>query len=143
MLHRFLLAAYLLLTLSCGTAWACKCRQPPPPKEAMEGSAAVFSCKVTAVKELDERRLEVTIKVIRRWKGALDKAIVATVVTNRDGAACGYGFEKDKSYLVYANTVSAENDDLAVNSCSRTCLLDQAADDLKQLGEGSSATDQD
>src|SRR5690606_22193376 len=53
--------------------------------------------------------------------------------TNSSSAACGYTFEKNTSYLVYARESEGR---LHVSLCSRTRPMAEAADDLVVLGAG-------
>lgn len=118
-------------------AIACRCIQPPPPAEALTKASAVLVGKVTAL-DRDNQGVAVTIEVDRAWKGITAKTII--VRTNQGtGADCGFPFEMGKSYLVYTNSPQAkegEQPTLSTNTCTRTCHIDQAADDLKALGEG-------
>jgi hypothetical protein len=69
------------------------------------------------------------------WKAAEGKEVV--LYTANDSAACGYNFEKGKSYLVYAHSQKrGEEKVLGTNICTRTALLSDAKEDLKELGEG-------
>jgi hypothetical protein len=128
---RYLLSAAALLL---GThAYACDCAEPPAPKKALEGAAAVLLAEADKVVVEGDTRI-VTFKVDRWWKGG-DKAEV-TAFTHKDGATCGYRFEKGKKYLVYARM--DKNKQLHVSLCSRTRTEKQAeeAGDFKELGEG-------
>jgi hypothetical protein len=117
-------------------AWSCSCIVPPPPKQALKGSAAVFAGKVTAVKR-DGLQVRVTIEVSKTWKGTKGKTVEVTTASS--GAACGYGFKKGTSYLVYcyaAGKKGAKPMPLSTNICTRTRTLAAAKDDLKELGPG-------
>lgn len=111
---------------------ACDCAAPPPPKKALEGSAAVFSGKVTQVKIVDQTK-HVTIEVDRVWKGTVGNKVVVTTAT--DGAACGFDFtvKGDATYLIYAYENKGV---LGTNICTRTTTLAAGAADIKELGEG-------
>lgn len=115
-------------------AWACSCIVPPPPKASLAAAAAVFSGKVTAI-ALDEKNAVkvVTLKVDRQWKGI--EAGEVTVKTESSGAACGFGFKQDESYLVYCS-LDPQTKVLWVSLCSRTATLKAAKDDLVELGPG-------
>jgi hypothetical protein len=129
------LPALLLLAIGAvgGAAWACRCKPPPPPKEALKNAAAVFAGKVSAKKAGGE--VVVTFDVSKAWKGVDAKTI--TVRTPRDSAACGFTFEMEKSYLIYAHRDSEGAEaKLSTNICTRTKLLSEAKDDLIELGEG-------
>jgi hypothetical protein len=118
-----------------GLAQACSCIPPPPPKKALEQAHAVFSGKVTKIEEAGEGELSVTLELATTWKGAADKEL--TLFTANQSAACGYGFEKGKTYLVYAHQIKrGEAKVLETNICTRTALLADAKDDLKDLGAG-------
>ena len=118
-----------------GLAQACSCIAPPPPKKAMEQAHSVFSGKVTKVEKAGEEELAVTLELAATWKGAAGKEL--TLYTPNQSAACGYNFEKGKSYLVYANQIKrGEEKVLETNICTRTALLADAKDDLKALGAG-------
>jgi hypothetical protein len=117
-------------------AAACSCVQPPPPKEAMEQSAAVFEGTVTDVREahgneVREMSFEVDLRVGRRFKGA--EADMVTVITAENSAACGYNFEVGQTYLVYADASDSDGQ-LSVSLCSRTARIEDAAADLAALG---------
>jgi hypothetical protein len=72
------------------------------------------------------------IDVAKSWKGDVEDPMIIWTATN--SAACGYNFEEDVSYLVYAYGV--EGYGLSTNICSRTQLLDDADSDLAALGSG-------
>lgn len=124
-----LLIGLLLVVLSAG---ACSCKSPPPPLEAMEKAAAVFAGKVTAL-EADEKdhQVRATFEVSRVWKKQAGKTIV--VITNENGASCGYTFHEGETYLVYAYEREGK---LYTSICARTKVLAHAKDDLDALGDG-------
>jgi hypothetical protein len=120
-------------------AEACKCMVPPPPEEAMASAAAVFEGTVTEVRQPEggaaHGRIEVTLRVGRRFKGA--GADTVTVTTSTSSASCGYGFEQGRTYLVYAG--EGDEGRLSVSLCSRTARIEDAGDDLSALGGGQGA----
>jgi hypothetical protein len=63
--------------------------------------------------------------VFRTFKGKSNNQL--TVITKASTNACGYKFEKGSDYLVYT-TKSGNN--VNVDLCSRTSLLDNASYDL-------------
>ena len=113
-------------------AQACSCAPPPLPKKALEGSAAVFSGKVTEVKIVDQQK-QVTIEVDRVWKGKVGAIVVVTTAVH--SATCGFNFttKGDATYLIYAYETKAG---LATNICTRTTTLAAGAADIKELGDG-------
>ncbi len=116
---------------------ACRCAPPPEPAKALAQSAAVFVGKVVAIEDGPEanRNKTVTLEVEKWWKGGETARV--KVVTNSDSAACGFGFQLDSRYLVYA-TAGNGAAALHVNSCSRTRAAQTAegTGDFKDLGEG-------
>jgi hypothetical protein len=128
----------LLVTLSALLTgqWllACSCPPPPGPKKALEASAAVCLAEVVKIEEAGQERT-VSLKVERWWKGG--DAAEVVVSTSKSGAACGYGFEKGKKYLVYAGK-EERGKTLHVSLCSRTRTEKEAetSGDFKELGAG-------
>ena len=112
-------------------AFACTCAKPKTPEGALEQSTAVFAGKVTGIK-INDSRLAATFDVDRTWKGISSEPI--EVKTSTQDTACGYFFEEDKEYLVYAYGETGL--DLSTNSCGRTKPLETALADLVVLGEG-------
>lgn len=121
-------------------ATACKCAPPPPPKVAFKSAAAVFAGKVVDIKIDQVKSIKrVTIEVSTSWKGEIGKRVV--VLTAVHGATCGYGFQKDKAYLVYCYATPREKKKgvpqiLRTNICTRTKPMTNAAGDLKEIGKG-------
>ncbi len=133
------LLAVCLLAVGAPALLACSCPPPPEPKKAMEGATAVCLAEVVKVEEVGQERT-VTLKVEKWWKGG-DKGELV-VATAKSGAACGYGFEKGKKYLVYAGAADEKNKPLHVSLCSRTRTDKEAekSGDFKALGEGKAPT---
>jgi hypothetical protein len=130
------------IALSSAALWAspaaaCKCKFPTV-EEGKEGAVAVFEGRVTKIE--DEAKVEggpppgkrVTFALVRTWKTLEDQEQV-TLRTNESSAACGYDFEQDKSYLVYAG---GEPGALSASACSRTRPMSDASEDLGVLGAG-------
>lgn len=114
-------------------ALACSCMKLTP-SEGLTSSYAVFTGEVTNIEKNEATRfggLEVTLRVKQMWKGEPSKEI--KVHTASSSAACGYGFVKGVTYLVYA--VRDEADPMRVSLCSRTAPVDEAEEDLDFLGK--------
>jgi hypothetical protein len=133
------LGAILILTalgvvLVPQPALACDCAELPPPDAAMSEADAVFAGEVTETRIVGD---ELTGDLIARiavsdvWKGDVTETVEVRTAT--DTAMCGYPFQPNKSYLVYANG-GAER--LRVSLCSRTRPIEQAEEDLAALGMG-------
>jgi len=123
-------ALAVLVQLAPSRAAACSCMAPPPPKESAQSSAAVFEGRVTRIED-PQGEPKVHFQVVRSFKGPSGESI--EIRTANNSAACGYGFEEGKSYLVYA---SEESGALHTNLCSRTRLASEASEDMTALGLG-------
>ena len=134
----FLAAALLIVVAihaSAGRAHACSCVAPPPPKEALAKSEAVFAGRTVAVGGLppggytsDDPRI-IEFKVDTVWKGSSYETLFITTDINE--ASCGFTFIEGREYIVYAWR------DVDVLLCSRTRFIENADEDLVALGEGS------
>lgn len=142
---------------------ACTCPGPPRTPLALEQSDAVFLGLAVAVELLppgtpptwDSREIaplgwwnneekllapsrssrqfyerRVTFVVDAAWKGVARETM--TVVTSSSGAGCGVRFELGAEYLVYTLGIEATGEH-RVSSCSRTSVLFEAKEDLKEL----------
>lgn len=131
-----------VIALALGVAWgaparACKCR-PLSVAEAGSEATTIFEGRVTKI--ADEAQVEggppagklVTLSLVRTWKG-LENEETITLHTSESSASCGYPFELDKSYLLYAQGAL---DALTVSTCSRTRPMAEANEDLAALGAG-------
>jgi MYXO-CTERM domain-containing protein len=137
------LRVHFLLTLVSvlfgleSTAFACKCA-PHSVAQALAEASAVFEGRVVSIEDFSEgtepvvAKKRITLSIVRVWKDLEDVETV-TVTTNAESAACGFYFERDKSYLVYANRTDAA---LTVHSCTRTRPMADAGEDLSELGGG-------
>lgn len=125
------------------TSFACTCLPSENATKELGISAAVFSGKVLEVRRNQQEtgvftRVEAVIEVERIWKGVEKRTI--SVFTSNQSSACGYGFKKGESYLVYASK-DAEGR-LITSICSRTRRMKDAGDDLKELGEGKAVAEE-
>lgn len=127
---------YILIRLP-DAGYACSCVKPPPVKEAVNKASAVFSGKVVEIKEQSglfqssADPLKVVFDVKKTWKGTDQTQVI--VYTASNSASCGFHFELNQEYLVYA---FARDGKLQTTLCSRTADLASAQGDLKVLGEG-------
>ncbi len=131
----------LLFSLGAKNVIACSCIPPKEPREAMADAAAVFRGVVTESTREDILRegfetttdpYVATFSVSTVWKG--DVASTAEVSTALESASCGFNFEIDKEYIVYA--WEGESGNLETGLCSRTALITDATEDLEELGNG-------
>jgi hypothetical protein len=125
------------LSAAAGEARACSCLPPPPPKEALTAATAVFrgrAVEVVGPGSLSAKPVKVRLAVERSYKGrAGDPAgpTEITLYTAANTAACGYPFQPDGEYLIYADAKS--DGTLAVSLCSRTRAVRDASEDLAIL----------
>ncbi|MFO7536714.1 MAG: hypothetical protein R6X32_01490 [Chloroflexota bacterium] len=132
-----LLLFFPVLAGSPAPVFACSCAPPPPPAEALEQATAVFAGTVTnidipggtIISTADP--VAITFQVETVWKGPVEPTLLVT--TARDSASCGYHFDLNQSYLVYAY---GSERSLETNLCSRTTRLSPILEDLVVLGEG-------
>ena len=122
----------LLVALGVESGGACSCTEYPTFSRAVIESDAVFSGTVSHIEVIDGEFLkQVTLVLHDCWKGELaDTLLVATELSE---AACGYPFELDEDYLVYAMD-SAHADGLWTHLCWRTHELRYSDSDIEALG---------
>ena len=117
-------------------AYGCSCMQPLSPDEELPNYDAVFSGTATknqnwtATHNLSPALF--TFDVDTMWKGDTKETII--IKTAQSSAACGFNFEENQKYIVYASQY--DDDYLEVSLCSRTGLLSNATEDLQELGDG-------
>jgi hypothetical protein len=137
----------LLLTLMSFTGFGnsvCECPPPVSVSIAVTNSAAVFSGEVIGeeyenLEKDGSRTLVIKLKVMRWWKGS-GAAEIDLYTSGRKYAngnttfmADDFRFLKGESYLVYA---TLKEEKFSTSACTRTQKLADAADDLRELGEG-------
>jgi hypothetical protein len=125
------LIALSLVILSPKPAIACDCAGPGDACSSFWSATAVFSARVVRIEPTDEsiRRVghfRVTLQVIEPFRGAPQSE--AVVFTNAGPTSCGFPFELNQSYLVFA--VSGPRGFLVTSSCSLTRRLDAAGEPL-------------
>lgn len=129
---RLLITTVVFLLFAVDLIFGCSCIPPRPPADEYAGMDVVFSGKVTNI-EFDSAVVflnkKVTIQVTETWKG--DIGSTATVWTAQSGAACGYHFLTDSTYLIYGYYTG--KDSIATNICTRTRFLSFADEDLAFL----------
>ncbi len=135
--YRFILGASLCSLLAMTNALACSCMPHPEDPEAAvkqawpEADAIVSGTVVSSsiVKETEGvEQVEVVLEVRRRWKGPAGPRL--KVRTPTSSAACGYNFEQQRQYVVFARRDPASN----VYSTG-LCSLTQPAIDTAPLAE--------
>lgn len=131
------LLSVAVIALTADTALGCTCDAPQSPAQELKRATAVFSGKVVKIKR-DKKvadifaRVEAVFKVKRVWKGVEQETI--SVFTSSISTACGYGFKKGITYLVYA--YGNEEGKLYTSICSRTDRFEDWHEDMEELGPG-------
>lgn len=115
---------------------ACTCAPPGTPTEELQKSDAVFIGSVIDLTPVNRDQSgiflfhKIKFEVKSSWKGVdLGEVIVTTAAQS---GMCGFAFEQDSTYLVYA---FAQGDSLLTNICTRTRSLSQAKEDLDEIGK--------
>ncbi len=117
----------------------CTCVSPKRPTcEVWWQTSAIFTGRVTKIDTFTEEsdgqtrvRKLVTLRVQDRWRGVQGKRDVI-VATGAGGGDCGFQFDQNQTYLVYANQ-SVQTGNYETGICSRTSLVKDAAADLAYL----------
>ncbi|MXY43763.1 MAG: hypothetical protein F4Y50_06880 [Dehalococcoidia bacterium] len=123
--------------------YACSCVQPGTPSEELEKISAVFAGRVVSVRhsyDPDGRsvtrddRSTIGFEVSAVWKGTVYEDM--SITTPPTGGSCGFTFEEGEEYIVYAYDSPYVEGGYTTGICSRTALLEQAQEDIDELGEG-------
>jgi hypothetical protein len=137
-----LVLGLVALLPDCASACTCAAASAGPSqqeivKRALSDSAAVFAGEVVSITKGEPggawrpATVTVSFQVSEVWKGPERETL--EVSTPRDGASCGYPFEKGQEYLVYA---SGKEEPFKEDLCGETTLLSKARADLQALGNG-------
>jgi hypothetical protein len=157
-----LFAFGLTLALLCGgDAMACSCtkdRSPVPELVAKAYRKASFVAEIEVVSkstvseakevsgerwsEKDQQNRPYTetithdfvlmeINILKLWKGSPD---VKSIATGLGGGDCGLPFDAGQKVLVYGYAMETP-DRVSIGACSRTRLLNDAAEDVEILDE--------
>ncbi|MFM2421425.1 MAG: hypothetical protein RL385_6148 [Pseudomonadota bacterium] len=118
--------------LPAGAANACTCAEIPKVADAKAKAAAIFEGRVLSVTKREDLSVRVAFSVVRMWKGSSDAERIE-LTTAEQGSMCGFDFAEGASYLVYAD---GSGQDLSTGLCGRTRAIDEAAEDLRELGVG-------
>jgi hypothetical protein len=105
----------LVLMLTFSNSLACSCIGVMSVKKAIRKSDKVFIGKIISKEKIAIKRkldgietniihyyFKVTLIIEYSFKGKIESNIIE-VITGTGGGDCGYGFEIDKKYVVYAN----------------------------------------
>ena len=131
---KIIISITFLFFISYFQANACSCMMPGEPTKEMERSNTVFIWKVIEIEDahplsdmlysMKENKVTFNVEAIIKW----NKSKSISLLTANSWAACGYGFEEWKEYIVYAWEHEWE---LRASLCSRTRDLENAWEDLE------------
>jgi hypothetical protein len=132
-----LAVAVLLVTPSSGT-WACSCAPNPPPEEAREQAAAVFTGTVVETRTVEvsgpvDRHpgdLVARVEVEEVFAGEVSATV--DVSTSTDDGLCGLGFAAGDRWLFYVGT--PQEGGFSTHDCTRTAALEYARADAETSG---------
>lgn len=118
-------ASLLATVFTALPVFACSCDWPSV-EGAVGWASSVFAGHVVALR-VEDSEIVCTFDDIDPLKGVEDGATSVEVRTSRAASACGYTFQLDRSYLVYARERDGA---LRTDTCHRTRpLLDTNWDD--------------
>lgn len=142
-------ACAVLLTPDRASACSCGFPAGVSPqelvREELSYSDTVFAGEVIDIDEplismSSAAPMTVTFRVSEAWKGAGGETVdVQTAVSD---ASCGYPFDENESYLVFASEAKTRNaGELEVALCGSTKPISDAGKALAALGPGAAPTD--
>jgi hypothetical protein len=124
-LHTLTIILFLCTSLLWGRE---KCDCPAAP---LKGDTLIFKGRVLDISSNHVASgLKITMGVSRIYQGDTDP--VTVVSTPWPGSACGFPFEKDSMYLVYAYRGRS----IRTDACQKTRLLTNGEDAEEELGQG-------
>ena len=117
-------------------ALACSCAEGSPPCQEAWRAAAVFAGTVAHIEilkgEPQSPLAKVTLAVTESFIGLKPDTRQVDILTPVQAPACGFAFERGRSYLVYAEPMPSGGP-LSTSACSGTSLLEKASADLAYL----------
>jgi hypothetical protein len=125
-----IVSAIFLFSASGILAKSCRKCAVSSVKQALMVSAAVFSGKVLKVSQSGNTKI-IEFQAEKYWKGTRKKRLKISV---DESTRFESFFESGGRYLVYS--FKSEDGKLQVGRCSRSTEIENAKDDIKQLGNG-------
>lgn len=126
-------------------SYACSCIPSDSVRQELALSDVVFTGKVLQLIDKNKEKptkssadpIAVHLQVKEIWKGLKESEVI--IYTERDTASCGFPFEKNQEYIVYA---MEDDGELRASICSRTAPLLAAPEDIEELGKGQLPSEQ-
>lgn len=125
-----------MIPLLIGIVSACSCIYLGDTQSKLSNGGIIFSGKIVDLEILESYPVQyrAQFEVNKYWKdynNDFKKSVIISSVKN-DGANCGYTFEEDKEYLIYAY-VDQESGELTTNSCMGSSTLEEAQNEIQEL----------
>ena len=125
----YVLKNIFLIALCIGILYPCSCLEPLPPEDAYLEADVVFSGEgVNIVLDDSGYYYVVSFQLVHLWKGEVSNDVI--IFTESEGSMCGYDFQINQEYLVYAYSYDWG---VYTNNCTRTNVLENALEDLEFL----------
>lgn len=127
-IHITLFSLFLLLSFgSVEQVFACSCGFSSSCQK-YNSADVVFVGKVIAIKKIVEDVYSVTFEISETFKGTNINEKINILSIQNDGGGCGYRFEQDKTYLVFAGNSKGLKDisGLWTSQCSGNQLIKYA-----------------
>jgi hypothetical protein len=138
-LYMLMFVFIMFISFAPNSVYACSCAMSPSVQEELQRKTAVFSGKVVKLSGSGKGFIRssadpvaVTFEVDQVWKGEVKPKLI--VNTAMSSASCGYEFQMNTDYLVYAN--SDGNGKQTTIICDRTKPIADSTEDLAVLGVG-------
>ena len=129
-----IISAIGLIAFNPRVGYSCSCVNIGSPREELKKAKAVFVGEVIQIYSGSgdkEYPAVIGLKVERYWKG-IKRSETIEVLSDLGTRSCGIVPLKGK-YLVYAYK---RGKNLITHGCTRTKKIEDAAEDLRELGEG-------
>ncbi|MEK6894125.1 MAG: hypothetical protein AABX10_01550 [Nanoarchaeota archaeon] len=145
MKNKALIASILMLPILISIASACTCINLENTEQRLENAQYVFLGEVIDIDlssiYADQEMQEATVRIMQYWKPtAFPEAVSLKLYATKDtGANCGYNFEENKEYLIYAY-MDQETGKLTTNSCMGNLELSMTQSEIEELNKLTNST---
>ena len=144
MKNKTLIASILMLPILISIASACSCINLETTEQKLENAQYVFIGEVIDIElsnNYAEQLQEAQVRIIEYWNPSnFPEAVSLKLYATKDtGANCGYNFEENKQYLIYAY-IDEETGQLTTNSCMGNLELSNAQNEIEELNELTKST---
>lgn len=125
------LALCCLLVTGVASALACSCMIQWTPTELYDESDLVFAGRIQSITpHANGYDVQVVVQTHAVWKGLVQSSY--TLVTPAEESMCGYPFEVDQEYFIYAE--DSGDGSYYTHLCGRNRPMMYADEDMAELG---------